>query len=127
MAKAKKGKKVHKQKLNPLVRMALERELKKRVESPEEREKIMMAFAGLDMKTLINDPAALALAASDPAGQLRNFVKDGIDPDKDLQDAESVDEAEGETEFEEDADDTDDADGTEECCEDDSASETERL
>ena len=85
MAKNKKVKKVHKQKMNPLVRMALEKELKKRIDSPEEREKVMMALSSLDLKTLVTDPDALAAVMSDPAGQLRNYVNDGIDPDADLQ------------------------------------------
>lgn len=84
MAKSKTQKKTHKQKLNPLLKLALGKELKKHIESPEEREKVMQTFAGLDMKTLMSDPEALARVMADPAGQLRNFVKEGVDPDADI-------------------------------------------
>ena len=90
MAKNKKAKKTHKQKLNPLLKLALGKELKKHIESPEEREKVMQAFAGLDMKTLMNDPEALERVMADPAGELRNFVKEGVDPDADISETAEV-------------------------------------
>lgn len=96
MAKEKKVKKVkkpHKPKLNPLVKLALGNELKKHIESPEEREKVMQAFASLDMQTLMTDPEALARVMANPAAELRNFVADGVDPDAEIVDTASVTEA----------------------------------
>lgn len=84
MAKSKKTKKTHKQKMNPLLKLAVGKELKKHIDSPEEREKVMQAFAGLDMKTLMSDPEALARVMANPAGELRNYVKEGVDPDAEI-------------------------------------------
>ena len=71
-----------KSKLNPLVRMALKKELKKQGKTEEEQEKIMAAFECLDMKTLMTDPEALAELASNPAGEWRNFVRDDVDAEE---------------------------------------------
>lgn len=84
MAKIKKAKKTHKQKMNPLLKLALGNELKKHVEAPEEREKILQTLAGMDLKTLMSDPEAIARVMANPAGELRNFVKEGVDPDAEL-------------------------------------------
>ena len=51
--------------LNPLVRMALKKELKKQGKTEEEQAKIMCAFECLDMKTLMTDPNALAELAAE--------------------------------------------------------------
>ena len=87
MAKNNNNKKRKKSNLNPLVRLALKNELKKRVESEEEREKIMLAFESLDMKTLLTDPDALAAVMSNPAEELKNYM---LDSDK--EDTEEVSE-----------------------------------
>lgn len=74
MAKNNKNKKRKKSNLNPLVKLALKREVAKRVDSQEERDKIMRAFESLDMKTLLTDPEALAAVMANPAEELKNYM-----------------------------------------------------
>lgn len=66
------------------LRMALSAAVKKNTNSEEEREKVMQALDSLDLNTLLHDPEALAKVMANPAGELRNFVADGVDPDAEI-------------------------------------------
>lgn len=100
MAKNKKQKKnKRKSNLNPLVKLQLSRELKKRDDlTPEAREKIMLAFEHLDMRTLLTDPDALAQAATNPAEELMNYLLDDDSVDvSDTDDSAATDDVSRET------------------------------
>ena len=61
------------------LRIALGAAVKKNTKSKEEYETVMSALESLDLNTLLYDPEALARVMANPSGELRNYVKEGVD------------------------------------------------